>query len=349
MNPRMLTAARETCGYTQKQVADKSGVAQSLISKAEIGSRPLANEEIEKVAPSLRVTPDLLLWPDDIYGFGSASFFHRKQQSLSQRTLRKIQAQVNLLRMRLQRLMNAVDVENLALIPHIDLDDAGGPQEIARRVRAAWRLPMGPIGNLVNAVELAGGVVARQDFKTHRINAISVWHPGSFPLFVLNESLTPERQRFVLAHELGHMVMHEGEPPRETTEHQADLFAEELLMPAAEIRPQLEAVDLRKAATLKPYWKVPMQSLILRAEHLGLISTGRCRSLHAYMNKLGYLPIEPNPIEREEPSVIKEILSVHLNDNGFSAEELAAALGMPVEDMLSQFLGDESRPLRLVR
>lgn len=349
MNPRMLTAAREACGYTQKQVAEKSGVAQSLISKAEIGSRPLTDEETEKVAPTLRVTPDLLSWPDDIYGFGSASFFHRKQQSLSQRTLRQIQAQVNLLRMRLQRLMNAVDIDNRGSIPHIDLDEVGGPQEIARRVRAAWRIPMGPLGNLVNAVELAGGVVARQDFETHRINAISVWHPGSFPLFVLNESLTPERQRFVLAHELGHMVMHEGEPPRETAEREADLFAEELLMPAAEVRSQLEAIDLRKAAALKPYWKVPMQSLVLRAEHLGNISPGRCRSLHAYMNKLGYLPIEPYPLEREEPSVIADMLSVHFDENDFSADELAAALGMPVEDMLSQFSGEKVRSLRLVR
>lgn len=349
MNPRMLTAAREACGYTQKQVSVKCGVPQSLISKAEIGSRPLTDEEIEKVAPTLRVTPELLSWPDDTYGFGSASFFHRKQQSLSQRTLRQIQAQVNLFRMRLQRLMNAVDTDNRGSIPHIDVDEVGGPQEIARRVRAAWRLPMGPLGNLVNAVELAGGVVARQNFGTHRINAISVWHPGSFPLFVLNESLTPERQRFVLGHELGHMVMHEGEPPRETAEREADLFAEELLMPSAEVRAQLEAIDLRKAAALKPYWKVPMQSLVLRAEHLGLIPTSRCRSLHAYMNKLGYLPIEPNPLEREEPSVIASILSWHLDENGFSTEELAAALGMPVEDMLLQFSGSKGHPLRLVR
>lgn len=349
MNPRMLITAREACGYTQKQVADQTGVAQSLISKAEIGSRPLTGEEIAKITPLLRVTPDLLRWSDDIYGFGSASFFHRKQQSLSQRTLKKIQAQVNLLRMRLQRMMTDLIVDIPGAIPHIDLDSVGGPQDIARRVRAAWRLPMGPIGNLVNAVELAGGVVARQDFETHRISAISVWHPDSFPLFVLNESLTPERQRFVLAHELGHMVMHEGEPPRDTAEREADLFAEELLMPSAEIRQQLEAIDLRKAAALKPYWKVPMQSLVLRAEHLGLISEGRCRSLHAYMNKLGYLPIEPNPLEREEPSVIADMLSVHLDDEDFSAGELATALGMPVEDMLSQFSGRKGRSLRLVQ
>lgn len=349
MNPRMLITAREACGYTQNQVEDHTGVAQSLISKAEIGSRPLTGEEAAKIAPFLRVTPDLLSWSDEIFGFGSASFFHRKQQSLSQRTLRKIQAQVNLLRMRLQRMMTDLVVDIPGAIPHIDLDAVGGPQEIARRVRAAWRLPMGPIGNLVNAVELAGGVVARQDFETHRISAISVWHPDSFPLFVLNESLTPERQRFVLAHELGHMVMHEGEPPRETAEREADLFAEELLMPSAEIRQQLEAIDLRKAAALKPYWKVPMQSLVLRAEHLGLISEGRCRSLHAYMNKLGYLSIEPNPLEREEPSVIADMLSVHLDDEDFSAGELATALGMPVEDMLSQFSGRKGRSLRLVQ
>jgi hypothetical protein len=82
------------------------------------------------------------------YRFGSASFFHRKQQSLSQRTLRKIQARVNLLRMRLLRLMTDVAVDIPASIPHMDLDEVGDPQEIARRVRAAWRLPMGLSGIL---------------------------------------------------------------------------------------------------------------------------------------------------------------------------------------------------------
>lgn len=348
MNPRMLTLARDSRGVTQKQLEVGSGVAQSLISKAETGVRQLRDEELRAIADYLRVTPELLSWRDEPYGFGSASFFHRKQQSLSQRILREIQAKVNLLRMRLERLIDGLAVELDRSISRIDLDEVGGPQEAARRLRAAWNVPMGPVNQLVSLVERAGGVVIRRDFATHRINAISIWHPGSMPLFVLNDSLTPERQRFVLAHELGHIVMHEGEPPRDNAEREADLFAEELLMPSAEIRTDLAEIDLRKAAALKPYWQVPMQSLVLRAEHLGTISNSRSRSLHAYMNKLGYLPIEPLPLSREEPTVLADMYRVHLTEHGYSVSELAFVLGM-FEDELSAELPKSGQRLTLVR
>ncbi|WP_250030336.1 ImmA/IrrE family metallo-endopeptidase [Paractinoplanes maris] len=348
-NPRMLVLAREAQGMTQEELSKVTGLAQSTLSKAENGLRPLPTADLPTVADALQVTPQLLCWDDDVYGFGSASFFHRKQQSLSQRTLRKIQARINLLRMRIHRLLSDIDVETILTIPRIDIDDVGGAYEVARKVRAAWRMPMGPVTNLVNLIESAGGVVARRDFETHRINAISIWHPGSGPLFVLHSQLSPERQRFVLAHELGHMIMHEGEPPRDTAEAEADQFAEELLMPAAEIVADLADIDVRKAAALKPYWRVPMQSLILRAEHLGVISQSRCRSLHAYMNKAGYLTVEPNPIDREEPQVIAELVRVHLNEHTYSVPELADVVGLPNNRFPAEFPMPEAQRLRLVR
>jgi Zn-dependent peptidase ImmA (M78 family) len=251
--------------------------------------------------------------------------------------------------MRVQRLDTGVEIDTPLFIPHMDPDEVGGPDEAAKRLRAAWRLPIGPVGNLVNAIEKAGGVVVRHDFETHRINAISVWHPAAPALFVVNSTLTPERQRFVLAHELGHMVMHEGEPPRETAEREADRFAEEFLMPAVEVTSDLKGIDLKGAASLKPYWKVPMQSLILRAEHLRIITSARSRSLHAYMNKLGYLPVEPLSLDREEPSVLTNIVDVHLSAHEYTTDELANVLGMPPQHMVDQFTDRSARRLRAVR
>jgi Zn-dependent peptidase ImmA (M78 family)/transcriptional regulator with XRE-family HTH domain len=333
MNPRMLILAREARGWTQDELASASGMSQSSICKAEKGGRLLPDDELPTVAEPLHVTSDFLCWQDEVYGFGSASFFHRKQQSLPQRTLRKIQADVNLLRMRLLRLFGEVSVETQLSIPRIDIDEAGSATEIARRLRAAWRVPMGPFPNLVNYIEAAGGIVARKPFESHRINAISVWHPGIGPLFTLNKSLSPETQRFVLAHELGHMVIHEGEPPQENAEREADQFAEELLMPGAEITSDLLDMDVRKAMALKPYWRVPMQSLILRAEHLEIISPGRSRSLHAYMNKAGYLRSEPMPLEREEPTVLDNMVRIQLTEHGYTPGELADMLGMLEGDL----------------
>jgi Zn-dependent peptidase ImmA (M78 family)/transcriptional regulator with XRE-family HTH domain len=323
----MVLMAREALGLTQTELQERTGIPQSRLSNIQNGQRTLEGEDLEKVADALEVSPELLCWDDEPLGFGSASFFHRKQQSLSQKHLRAIQARVNLLRIRFSHLLREVSIEPEAEMPRIDVYDAGTASEVARRLRAAWRLPMGPVDNVVELIEAAGGCVFQVDFETHRINAISVWHPGSGPIFCVNKNLAPENQRFVLCHEIGHMVMHEGSPPEDSAEHEADEFAEEFLMPNREIKSQLRDIDLRNAASLKPYWKVPMQSLILRSHHLGLITDGRCRSLHAYMNKLGYLKAEPYPVELEMPGLVQDIVRLHLSEHGYTERMLGQLLG----------------------
>ena len=66
------------------------------------------------------------------------------------------------------------------------------------------------------------------------------------------------------------MVMHQM-IPHPKMEDEADEFASEFLMPAADIASSLSRMDLRRAAQLKPYWKVSMGALIKRAHSLGKI------------------------------------------------------------------------------
>lgn len=348
---RLLTVAREARGLSQKQLADLVGVSQGAVSKAETELRPFPSEHIERLAQVLGVTPALLCWTDPVFGFGSASFFHRKQQSLPQKHLRMIHAEVNLLRMRLRRLTAEISIDHDLTVPRLDVDEIGSPAEVARRLRAAWRIPLGPVRDLVQLVEAAGGIVLRRDFRTHRINALSMWHPDlGRPMFLLNKDLPADNQRFVLAHELGHMIMHEGHPPPDTAEREADAFAEELLLPAHEVARPLAGLDLKTAARLKPYWKVSMQSLILRAEHLEQIPRTRSRSLHAYMNKKGYLPNEPQMFERELPQVVTEMFEVHRREHDYTLDELVAVMGMAsVDQLVTEFGLPEERNLRVVR
>ncbi|NHA68769.1 XRE family transcriptional regulator [Phycicoccus flavus] len=346
----MLALAREAAGLTQKDLATTSGVSQSQISKAENGLAALSEEDADALAEATGVSPHLLSWNDQVHGLGTASFFHRKQHSLSQKALRKIQGQVTLLAMRSQRLAHGLTFESPLSLPHFDLDSGITPAEAAQRLRAHWRCPMGPLQGLIDHAEAAGAIVARRDFDTHRIDAISIWDPGESPLIVLNWSLSPSRQRFVVAHEIGHLVLHEGVPPRDDAEKEADAFAEELLLPRSELQRELVGLDVKRAFELKPYWQVPAQSIILRAEHLGVITQRRSRSLHAYMNKLGYLRRGQEPLEfaREEPAIVNEMVRIHKEEHRYSVQDMVSILGLASPRQLGEFEGDSRDGLRIV-
>ncbi|WP_410672237.1 ImmA/IrrE family metallo-endopeptidase [Amycolatopsis sp. cmx-4-68] len=66
---------------------------------------------------------------------------------------------------------------------------------------------------------------------------MSTWPTGQQPLILLNRGRLPDRERFTLAHEVGHLLMHEL--PADDQEKEADRFAGEFLAPAEELEPLL--------------------------------------------------------------------------------------------------------------
>jgi Zn-dependent peptidase ImmA (M78 family) len=84
----------------------------------------------------------------------------------------------------------------------------GGPSNIARSVRVMWTLPPFPVQDLVGVVEDAGGIVFKCDFRSTRIDAISQWVQGFPPMFFVNQDIPCDRMRWTLAHEIGHVIMH---------------------------------------------------------------------------------------------------------------------------------------------
>lgn len=349
MNPRMITVARESRCMSQSKLASLTGIPQGTLSKVENGVAELSPDRLQAIANVLGYPVELFDWPDPIFGFGSAAFHHRKQQSLSQTTLKQVQAKLNLLVGRIRRLEEGIEIAAPFTFPVLDIDEHGSPEEIARKVRAYWMLPIGPVHDIIAVIEAAGGIVLRRDLGSPRITAISIRPPipGARPTFLLNEGFSADRDRFTLAHEIGHLIMHEL--PRETAEREADRFASEFLMPASEIRPQLVNIDLAKAATLKRYWKTSMASIIRRARDLNVITEQRYKSLVVQMSQRGFTRSEPVDIPREKETVVDQIISIHLNKHRYTTSELARVAAMLPEEFVAEFMPTERGPLRLVK
>lgn len=352
MNPQMLTLLRESRGMSGAKLARVSGVPQPTLSKAENNRALLDDVRLASVAEALDYPAEVFSWTDSVYGFGSYAFYHRKQQTLPVTMLRQVQAHVNLVRMRLVRLLRGVEVDHPAVLPDVSADEVGSPALVARLVRALWALPMGPITNMSTALERAGVVVVRYDLTSPKISAISMGPIDAAPAFiVLNDGMPADRERFTLAHELGHLVMHTGASHVANAEEEADAFASEFLMPAAEIQPQLVGLDIYKAFELKQYWRVSGAAIIRRARDLGQITDARYRSLNVIRSQRGWSKNEPYPFSRDEPTLLGQLVRVHLEDHEYDEDELAGVVGLFTPEFRERLPvpGDgKKRHLRLV-
>jgi Zn-dependent peptidase ImmA (M78 family) len=127
-------------------------------------------------------------------------------------------------------------------------------------------------------------------------------------IVVLNSRLPASAQRFALAHEIGHLVMHDGVASQEM-EKEADDFASALLMPADDISPQLRNVRFRDLGELKRYWRVSLAALIYRSYSLGLTTERHYRNLNMNLNNLpNGRKREPGEFAAEQPTLIKRVV-----------------------------------------
>lgn len=343
-NPEMLILAREARGLTQKQVAESIGIQQGTISKIEAGLAAPADPILEKLAESLDFPIDFFYQQDRVFGFNSAVFFHRKRQALADRILRKIHAFMNITRMRIARLLRSSEVSTTSAFQRIELTDySGSAEEVARLMRAAWMIPHGPLRNVTEIIESAGGIVIRMNFGTRQADAVSEWVPGYPPIFLVNgdAGIPGDRLRLTLAHEIAHVLLHRY--PNPDMEREANEFAAEFLMPRREIKASLYSLTLAKLVQLKRIWKVSMAALVQRAFELGTITDAQRRYLYINMAKRGYRTREPieADVPLESPALVAKMVRSHVEKLGYTEGQLMSLLYMrdPAE-LKSVYLGE---------
>jgi Zn-dependent peptidase ImmA (M78 family) len=262
---------------------------------------------------------------------------------MSVRELKKIHAQVNILRIQATRLLRYTEIRSTYTFHRIDMQKCGGPSTAAKRLRYLWQLPTGPIRSVVGAVERAGGIVFHCPFDTVHVDGISQWPldtPELPPVFFVNSKLPGDRQRLTLAHEIGHITLHHL--PTDDPEREASEFAGEFLMPANEVRDELAELTLPKAAALKSRWKVSIQAIVFRACQLGAITEARYAYLFKELSQKGYRKCEPVPLPAEVPNMLREMIRVHKSSSGQTTTDLSSFIGMLEEDFREAYWRDIS-------
>jgi Zn-dependent peptidase ImmA (M78 family) len=219
-------------------------------------------------------------------------------------------------------------------LPFIDVDEGGGPREIARKMRTAWMIPPGPIDDLTLLAERAGIVVVWCEFGA-AIDGITMIVPGMPPCIFLDRTTPADRMRASLAHEIGHVIMHRV--PTDSMEEEAYTFGAELLVPEKELRREFigGSVTLEKLARLKSKWRVSMQFLLYQAGQLACLKPHQTQYLWKRISMLGWKTREPAETEfaPDAPKLFPRILKLHSEELGYEMSDFAALLKIYPNDI----------------
>lgn len=343
----MVILARESRGLTQHEAAIRLRVTQSRISKIESGMLPVPDDLVPQLSEVFEYPEEFFSQTGLIYPLGAG--FYRKAKGIATRDLTVIIARINIERIRIQKLLRSIELDTVKL-PTLEIDGERhrSPESVARAMRKFLSLPRGPIENLTRTLENAGVFVVQCDFETRFFSGVSIRTENGIYIVFVNSAMPGDRQRFTLAHELGHIIMHRI--PNDEMENEADRFASEFLMPEQDIRSQLSNLTLAKLASLKKYWKVSMQAILMAATNLRLVNERKRRYLWMQMGKHGYRLNEPTElaIPRDPPTLLQETVKIHLGQLGYSETDLQEILFLG-EDELEKYWLKAPKRLRLLR
>lgn len=325
--------AREFCNLTQTALAELAGVGQSKISDIE-GSRQMASsEDVARIAAATGF-PVSFFQAGPLPDLPDGNF--RRLKRGKARVTRQVRAQARQIVELVQRAESEVRMPPVRLSPVRTVADTDAIEAAAAEFRdVAGVGERDPIPNLTRAVERAGVVVAGLPNEIPDHYGFSAWPDFGFdgrPIIVFARDVPGDRQRWTIAHELGHLLLHsplrDDEMTLDTAEKEANRFAGALLLPreiAVEaMRPPLTLTTL---AHVKATFGASIGTCAHRARDLDLISEKRFVSLRKQMTSRGWHRQEPVEVPHEQPMLIRKVLD--LVGQGDSVSSRADSLRLP--------------------
>ncbi|MFD2415530.1 ImmA/IrrE family metallo-endopeptidase [Amycolatopsis pigmentata] len=342
ISPTRLALARKLRGLTLAELGRLTGLSPQTINRYEKARQEPLPENMAAVAHALNLPVEFFERPEiEPIPLAAASFraptktpAFRRDAVLAAGTIATEIAAWITERYRLP----GADIPSL----HLPVDATWIDVETtALRVRGRWDLGHHAIPNMVHLLESRGARVFSLVQDVRDVDAFSAYLRNE-PFVFIDTGKTAERQRFDAAHELGHLVMHQGPEKFDgrQAERQADRFAAAFLMPKEDVlaRNLRDATpdELIKASTR---WGVSAMALTHRLSELGVLTEWGYRSTCVELAKRGYRRAEPGSTRVPETSQVLEKVFAHLRSSGVGVRSIATTLAITDEEFNRHVFG----------
>ncbi len=272
---KRLKQARNLRGLTQEELASQAGVTKQAISKYELGKDMPGSGVLYRISQALGVSEAFFFRKSIDMPLTKPCY--RKEHGLNSRSGKQVDAKVQDW---LERYLETEVIFEGMTISHFDIPK-GFPgvvskledvEQVAEDLRKRWKIGFDAIDSVTELFEDRGIKVGSADEELG-FEALT-FQAGRDYVIVVSSLVDGDRQRFSLAHELGHILLNCQKGVN--VEKAADRFAAAFLVPREaairELGMKRGHLDLNEIHLLKHKYGLSMQGWIRRSRDLGIIS-----------------------------------------------------------------------------
>lgn len=332
-----IQRARKAQGLSLRDLAEQVDLSHTTIKKLEEGLQTPSSSLLIKLSKILQVKVEYFFRPNS---FVMENIQYRHIDNLDRKQKLKIEVQiVNQIeqRIELENLLPAFPVGLFSKKKISKIKDEDEIEIIADQLRYSWDLGLAPISDLINSLETNGVKVFQYDNSLNAaFDGLSARINNSIYVIVISNHRPGDRQRFTLAHELGHLLLADSIDNSRQEEKYCDRFAGCFLLPKKSLIQILgehrNHIEPRELALIKHEFGISMLGILHRAKDVGIISLSTYKRLRAEFNAQNWDKKEPGkPYPKESTNNFEQMIFHALAEDLISEAKAAELMNKSLE------------------
>lgn len=324
-----IQRARKALGLSLRDLGKQISLSHAAIKKYEDNEVTPSSDILINLAKALHVKVEYFFRPSR---FTLTNIKYRIHADIPERQLEEITAKI------LDQIERRIELENLFPVSPVQefslsqkkISGYDDLEIVANQMRKQWNLGFEPLPDLIDIFEEHGiKIFAINNQKYSKFDGLSA-RINDIPIIVIGSHWSGDRQRFTLAHELGHLVLHDVFHPPLDEEKCCNRFAGAFLLPKKALVTILgehrNHIEARELSLIKEEFGISMSSIMHRAEDTGIISNRLYLQLRSEYNEKGWSKMEPGKQYPKERSHIFEQMIFHALAEEYIGESKAAEL-----------------------
>ena len=325
---------------SKKDLAKRIDVTPMAITHYESGMRKPDMVIIKKMAEVLGVrVSDFLAVRNENLVFGHGEF--RKNSTLSATQQEYVRECVEEY---FNRFMNIVEILGGEVLPSAPVtnklllspDNESNAQALRKHLGLAVD---GPIANIVELLENKGILFSMCKIENDKFSGMNGFI-NDRPYIIINETMSPERNRSTIVHELAHLMF---SWPQDMDDKQVEAIA--TAISGAFLFPRLDALrelGIRRSGLsndmllVAQEYGISMFLLMKRASLLRIISESTEKNFYIWASKVGWRKNEPSRIEKERSSIFEQLVFRAVNENDISMQKGAELLKITYDEVAAR-------------